>query len=37
MFLLWFDIVYVLSEHHSSVVGQSKLGGVVGLWDQLTV
>ena len=35
----WFyvDVVYVLSERHSSVVGHSKCGGVVGVRDQLTV
>ena len=27
----------MLSERHSSVVGYSKCGGVVGVWDQLTV
>ena len=31
------DVLFVLSEHHSSVVGHSKCGGVVGVWDQFTV
>ena len=31
------DVLYVLSERHSSVVGHSKCGGVVGVLDQLTV
>ena len=31
------DVLYVLSEHHSSVVGHSKCGGVVSVWDPLTV
>ena len=26
-----------MSERHSSVVGHSKCGGVVGVWVQLTV
>ena len=30
-------VLYVLSERHSSVVGHSKCGGVVGVWDQLIV
>ena len=30
-------VLCVLSERHSSVVGYSKCGGVVGVWDQLTV
>ena len=30
-------ILYVLSERLSSVVGHSKCGEVVGVWDQLTV
>ena len=29
--------LYVLSERHSSVVGYSKCGGVVCVWNQLTV
>ena len=31
------DVVYVLSEYHSSVIGHSKCGGGVGVLDQLTV
>ena len=27
----------MLTERHSSVVGHSKCGGVVGGWDQFTV
>ena len=30
-------VLYVLSERHSSVIGHSKCGGVVGVWYQLTV
>ena len=32
-----FMFFYVLSESHSSVLGHSKCGGIVGVWDQFTV
>ena len=31
------DELHLLSERHSSVVGHSKCGGIVGVWDKLTV
>ena len=36
-FCFFVYVLYVLSERHSSVVGHSKCGGVVCVWDQLTV
>ena len=36
-FCLCVEVVYVLSERHSSVVGHSKCGGGVSVRDLLTV
>ena len=37
MFCFCIEVLYVLSDRHPSVVGHFKCGGVIGVWEQLTV